>query len=168
MTIRRLDPSDWARFREIRLDMLRAAPRAFGSTQAEWAAKPEREIRDWLAKIHTLGLFDGARLVGTATFHRDATARAAHRAEVIAVYLRSDVRGRGHGARLIDALADAAAAQGILQLELDVADGNAPAIALYQRTGFVTVGRMPRAMRDGVGFSDTLVMVRPLDRSTPA
>ena len=164
MTIRRLDPSDWARFREIRLDMLRTAPRAFGATQTEWAAKPEREIRDWLAKIHTLGLFDGPRLTGTAAFHRNATARAAHRAEVIAVYLRAEARGQGHATRLIDALAEAARAQGILQLELDVADWNAPAIALYERAGFSTVGRMPRAMRDGARYTDTLVMVRALDR----
>lgn len=164
MTIRRLDPSDWARFREIRLEMLRTAPRAFGATQAEWAAKPEREIRDWLARMHMLGLFDGPRLVGTAAFHRRPGPVATHRAEVIAVYLRAEARGQGHAARLIEALAEAARAQGVLQLELDVADWNAPAIALYERAGFAPVGRMPRAMRDGARFTDTIVMVRPLDR----
>ena len=164
MTIRRLDPSDWARFREIRLDMLRTAPRAFGATQAEWAAKPEREIRDWLAKMYTLALFDGTRIMGTAAFSRRPGPVAAHRAEVIAVYLRAEARGQGHAARLIEALVEAARAQGILQLELDVADWNAPAIALYDRAGFTPVGRMPRAMRDGARFTDTLVMVRNLDR----
>jgi RimJ/RimL family protein N-acetyltransferase len=163
MTIRRLDPSDWARFREIRLDMLRADPRAFGATQAEWAAKSEREIRDWLAKIHTLALFQGQRILGTAAFHRNSAARATHRAEVIAVYLRADARGQGHAARLLAALSEAAQAQGILQLELDVADWNTRAIALYERAGFETVGRMPRAMRDGARFIDTIVMVRRLD-----
>ena len=163
MTIRRLDPSDWARFREIRLDMLRTAPTAFGSTQEEWAAKPERDIRDWLAKIHTLGLFDGPRLVGTAAFHRQTSPRATHRAEVIAVYLRPAARGQGHALTLLAALADAAKTQGILQLDLHVADWNAPAIALYARAGFATTGRMPRAMRHGGRFSDTLIMVRALD-----
>lgn len=162
MTIRRLDPADWARFREIRLDMLRSAPRAFGSTQAEWAAKPEREIRDWLARIHTLGLFHGPRLVGTAAFHRNPGTRAAHRAEVIAVYLRPEARGQGHATRLIATLAEAAQAEGIMQLELDVADWNTPAIGLYDRAGFETVGRMPRAMRDGARFTDARVMVRML------
>ena len=165
MTIRRLDPSDWARFRDIRLDMLRAAPRAFGSTQAEWAAKPEREIRDWLARIHTLAVFDGPRLLGTAAFHRKPGPRATHRAEVIAVYLRPEARGQGHAHRLLTALAEAARAEGLLQLELEVADWNTAAVAAYERAGFATVGRIPRAMRDGARFTDTLVMILPLDRS---
>jgi len=161
--IRRLEPADWARFREIRLEMLRAAPRAYGSTQAEWAAKPEREIRDWLAKVHTVALFAGPRVLGCAGFHRRAPARAAHRAEVIAVYLRPEARGQGQAGRLFAALADAARAEGLLQLELEVADWNAPAIAAYERAGFVRMGLMPRAMRDGARFTDDLVMVLALD-----
>lgn len=163
MTIRRLDPSDWARFREIRLDMLRVAPRAFGSTLADWSAKPERDIRDWLARIHTLALFDGPRILGTAAFHRNPSACASHRAEVIAVYLRPEARGQGHGAALLSSLASAARAEGVLQLELEVADWNTEAIAAYQRAGFTRVGLIPRAMRDGARFTDTLVMIRPLD-----
>jgi RimJ/RimL family protein N-acetyltransferase len=163
MTIRRLDPSDWARFREIRLDMLRAAPRAFGSTEAEWAEKPEREIRDWLARMHTLALFDGPRILGTAAVHRRPGSRADHRAEVIAVYLRPEARGQGQGAALLAGLAAAARAEGVLQLELEVATWNTAAIAAYERAGFVRVGLMPRAMRDGARFVDDLIMVLPLD-----
>jgi len=163
MTIRRLDPSDWARFREIRLEMLRAAPRVYGATQAEWATKPEREIRDWLARVHTLALFAGPRILGAAGFHRRSGTRATHRAEVIAVYLRPEARGQGQATRLFAALADAARADGLLQLELEVADWNAPAIAAYERAGFVRVGMMPRAMRDGARFTDDVVMVLALD-----
>ncbi|NKX43967.1 GNAT family N-acetyltransferase [Roseicyclus persicicus] len=163
MTIRRLGPADWARFREIRLDMLRAAPRAFGSTHEEWAVKSEREIRAWLSAMHTLGLFDGARLVGTASFARRGATRAAHRAEVIAVYLRPEARGQGRAVALMLALAGAARAEGLVQLELEVADWNAPAIAAYERAGFRRVGVMPRAMRDGTRFTDDLILVRDLD-----
>lgn len=163
MTIRRLEPSDWARFREIRLDMLRAAPRAFGSTQAEWAAKPEREIRDWLTKVQTLAVFDGPRILGTAGFHRRPGSRNTHRGEVVAVYLRPEARGQGHAARLFAAMAEAAQAEGLLQLELEVADWNTAAIASYVRAGFKQVGKMPRAMQDGARFTDTLVMVLSLD-----
>lgn len=163
MTIRRLDPSDWARFREIRLDMLRAAPRAFGATQADWAAKPEREIRGWLTNIHTLAVFDGPRILGTAGFQRRTGTRNTHRGEVVAVYLRPDARGQGHAAHLFAALAEAARAERLLQLELEVADWNTAAIASYRRAGFVEVGKMPRAMQDGARFTDTLVMVLALD-----
>lgn len=163
MTIRRLEPADWARFREIRLEMLRAAPRAYGSTQTEWAAKPEREIRTWLRQVHTLALLEGPRVLGCAGFNRRSAARAAHRAEVIAVYMRPEARGQGQAARLIGALADAARAEGVLQLELEVADWNSAAIAAYEKAGFERVGMMPRAMRDGARFTDDVVMVLPLD-----
>ena len=163
MTIRRLAPADWARFREIRLDMLRSAPRAFGSTHADWSTKSEREIRDWLKAIHTVALFDGPRILGCASCNRLSGPRVTHRAEVISVYLRPAARGQGQMARLIAALAEAARAEGILQLELEVADWNAAAIACYTRAGFRPIGTRPRAMRDGAGFTDNLMMILPLD-----
>lgn len=83
--------------------------------------------------------------------------------EVIAVYLRPEARGQGGAVRLLDALAAAARAEGLLQLELEVADWNAPAITAYKRAGFRRTGVMPRAMRDGARFTDDLVMVLPLD-----
>jgi RimJ/RimL family protein N-acetyltransferase len=163
MTIRRLMPDDWAAFRDIRLDMLARDPRAFGSTHADWAAKPEAAIRDWLARMHLLALIEGDRALGCAAFCRETAPRATHRAEVIAVYLRPKVRGQGHMTRLLTALADAARAEGLLQLELQVAGWNAPAIAAYARAGFRQVGTLPRAMRDGDGFTDTGLFVLWLD-----
>lgn len=163
MTIRRLVAADWALFREIRLEMLRASPRSFGSTHAEWAAKPEREIRDWLTRMHVQGLLDGPRILGCAAYHRHRGNRAAHRADLIAVYLQPAARGQGNMTRLLAALADAARAEGVVQMELEVADWNAPAIASYEKAGFRAIGTRPRAMRDGAGFTDDLMMVMPLD-----
>lgn len=45
-------------------------------------------------------------------------------------------------------------APGILQLELQVATWNAPAIAAYARAGFERVATIPRAMRDAEVFAD--------------
>ncbi|MBF9059835.1 GNAT family N-acetyltransferase [Rhodobacterales bacterium HKCCSP123] len=164
MTIRRLLPDDWAAFRDIRLDMLARDPRAFGSTHADWAAKPEAEIRDWLARMHLWAVVEGGRALGTAAFCRETAPSATHRAEVIAVYLRPEARGRGHMTRLLSALARDARGEGILQLELQVATWNSPAIAAYARAGFERIATIPRAMRDGGGFSDTAMFVLRLDR----
>jgi RimJ/RimL family protein N-acetyltransferase len=163
MTLRRLTPDDWAAFRDIRLDMLARDPRAFGSTHANWAAKPEAEIRDWLTTMHLWALMQGDRALGCAAFCRETAPRATHRAEVIAVYLRPESRGQGHMARLLSALADDARAEGIVQLELQVATWNAPAVAAYTRAGFRQVATIPRAMRDGDGFTDTAFFVLRLD-----
>ena len=54
-------------------------------------------------------------------------------------------------------------AQGILQLELQVATWNAAAIAAYARAGFDQVATLPRTMKDGEGFTDTALFVLRLD-----
>lgn len=163
MTIRRLTPDDWAAFRDIRLEMLRTEPEAFGSTHADWAAKPEAEIRNWLRRMHAFGLFGDAGLQACAAFGVAGGAPVRHRASVIAVYLRPAARGRGHTRRLLAALAAAARADGVLQLELDVADTNRTAIAAYERAGFVVTGAKPRALRLASGFADAVTMIRRLD-----
>ena len=163
MTIRRLTPDAWAAFRDIRLDILARDPRAFGSTHADWAARPEAEVRDWLARMHLWAVMEGDRALGCAAFCRETAPRATHRAEVIAAYLRPEARGQGHMTRFLAALADDARAQGILQLELQVATWNAAAIAAYARAGFDQVATLPRTMKDGEGFTDTALFVLRLD-----
>lgn len=56
--------------------------------------------------------------------------------------------------RLLAALAEDARAQGILQLELQVATWTAPAIAPHARAGFDRLAPIPRALRDAEGFAD--------------
>ena len=55
-------------------------------------------------------------------------------------------RGRGLGARLINATLEAAFGAGFVRIELDVQADNERAIALYERVGFVREG----TIRDAV------------------
>lgn len=59
-------------------------------------------------------------------------------------------RRRGLASGLMSSLVARAAANGVRALSLSVEDGNSVARALYERAGFVTVGR--------VGDSDTLLL----------
>lgn len=52
-----------------------------------------------------------------------------------------EYRRRGIGAAMLDALLQRAAARSLAFVTLEVRAGNAPAIALYESRGFVTVGR---------------------------
>ena len=164
MTVRRLAPDDWAIFRDIRLEMLSEAPGAFGSCFADWAAKTEAEVRSWLAANQTFAAFDRRRILASATFARAQTRAALHRAEVIAVYTRPEARGQGLLQGLLQQLADAARAAGVLQLELQVADWNSQAISAYERAGFARHGVIPRAVCHNGVFADDIFMVWPLDR----
>ncbi len=164
MTLRRLSPEDWAAFRDIRLEMLLTEPEAFGSTHAEWAAKPEAEIMDWLQMIHAFGVFaDDRRILSTAAWTPKRGQAVAHRGEVIAVYTRSEARGQGYLRRLMERIEGDAIAAGCLQLELDVSDTNAGAEAAYRALGYESIGQLPRALRHDGRFLGKITMVKALD-----
>ena len=72
--------------------------------------------------------------------------------------------GIGIGTLLLGEILEAAKTAGYLQAELEVVSSNRPAIGLYQKLGFETVGSIPRALQypDG-SFADFLLMVKVLD-----
>ena len=71
--------------------------------------------------------------------------------------------GVGIGTALLSEALAAARTAGYEQAELDVASTNAPAIAVYEKLGFETVGTIPRAQKyqDG-SYADFLLMVKSL------
>ena len=90
------------------------------------------------------------RLAGVATFRCVAGA-----ADLNRIVVAPGRRGEGIGRRLLSAGLDWADAAGAEQVMLEVEAGNEPALALYARTGFVTLARR----RDYYGTGrDALVM----------
>ena len=63
------------------------------------------------------------------------------------LYVRDDARGAGLGVALVEAAAERARGRGCRRIELDVAAGNAPARALYERLGFESPGGETLLMR---------------------
>ncbi|WP_432087965.1 GNAT family N-acetyltransferase [Streptomyces sp. bgisy095] len=80
-----------------------------------------------------LGIRDGGRLVAMA----GERLRPPGWTEISAVCTDAEVRGRGHAARLVGALADRVLARGERPF-LHVAEKNTAAIALYERLGFTS------------------------------
>ena len=76
-------------------------------------------------------------------------------ADVQTIAVAPRAQGRGLGRLLLDALATEARRRGCAQLFLEVRVDNAPAIALYERSGFTREGR--RTDYYGAGL-DALVM----------
>jgi ribosomal-protein-alanine N-acetyltransferase len=66
---------------------------------------------------------------------------AADEAEILSIVVASGQRRSGLGQTLLCAHLAQLAARGVARLFLEVEDGNTPAIGLYQRLGFETVGR---------------------------
>ncbi|MDJ0521329.1 MAG: GNAT family N-acetyltransferase [Planctomycetota bacterium] len=136
--IQRLRPDESERLRRIRLRSLAEAPDAFGSTLEETAARPPAS---WDAQLRNLPTFvatgpDGdVGIVRSAVDGEDPT-----HGWLISMWVDPAVRGRRIGERLIDAVIGWARERGLQRLQLDVGDGNGPAIALYARKGFEPTG----------------------------
>jgi len=58
------------------------------------------------------------------------------------MWVAPEVRRRGVGGMLVDAVIEWARSNGVTRLLLDVADNNAPAIELYARKGFEPNGEV--------------------------
>ncbi len=141
MQVLRLHPADWERGKAIRLRSLLSDPDAFGSRhatevgfeEAVWRARLARE--DAVTFVVALDGRDVGTIVG-ASGPEDPT-----QANVYAVWVAPEARGRGVGDLLMQAVVGWARESGYAEMRLEVADLNASAIGLYERHGFAPTGR---------------------------
>lgn len=136
--IRVVTPDDWAEWRDLRLEALRDAPRAFGATLADWEDAPEERWRARLEGTYNVVADLGERPVGMATgFPRGDTV------ELGTLWVAPPARRCGVGTALVRAILASAKGE---QVILQVAEDNVAAVALYRRLGFGF-----RRQRDGAG-----------------
>jgi ribosomal protein S18 acetylase RimI-like enzyme len=163
MEIRPLDENNAARYREVRLKALQEEPLAFGKAPDEFEAISVEAMAARLREMapdFTLGAFEGADLIGTATFMREKGQRAKHKGRIYGVYVSASERGKGVGKKLIAALLKKAGEDPSLeQILLAVATGQEPACHLYRTFGFKTFGTEPRALKVGSEYVDEEHMI---------
>lgn len=88
--------------------------------------------------------------------------RTLDEAELLLLAVRPEVRGRGMGRALVEAVSDESRLRGAQRLMLEMREGN-PALALYSATGFAEVGRRRDYYRGhDHSLHDALTLARPL------
>ena len=107
-------------------------------------------------------VFDGDRAVGNCNLTVKNRKKVRHRAE-LAIGIMRDYYRLGIGTTLITELSIIARSIGCTQFELTYVDGNYRAKGLYEKCGFVEVGRMPQGVRmeDGT-YADDVFMRKVL------
>ena len=152
MDVRRLDPSDIAAFRAVRLECLELHPENFGTVWEVEREQPDSHFRHMLEEHQFWGGFMDGSLAGIVGFFVMPRAKERHRGVLYAMYVRPAARGTGLGNRLVQVVIDHA--RPLVDLVwLRVAAGNAPAKALYARFGFRTYGLEQSSLKiDGVSI----------------
>lgn len=148
MTIsyRKLGPDDGARYREIRLESLKAHPEVFGASYEEQARMPklmfEAAIEEPVDERFVIGAFDGedlAGIFGYVPFAMDESLDAGRAGTLIQMYVRPAYRGQKIGLGLTKAVVEEAFRDPELeQIVLGVKEGNVRAIRVYEEAGFRT------------------------------
>jgi len=170
MQFRFLTAEDAPAYWDIRLEALESEPHAFGSSPEEHRALTFAEAATRIAfdpmNKFTVGAFLEGRLAGTAGFYRDRNLKSRHKGHVWCVYVSRDVRRSGAGRKLLHMLLEhAAAIDGIEQIMLSVATGQAAATTLYRSFGFAPYGCEQRALKVGNRYIDEEHMVLFLPHS---
>ncbi len=155
--VRATTRDDWQALREIRLQALRDAPDAFGSSHA-------REVAFESAEWHRRAARDGSFLAFLSDGEPAGLAGGFEEepgvVELVSMFVRPQARGHGVGEALVDAVAAWARTRSAASLHLWVTDTNKPTIRLYERCGFTaTPERQPLPSNPALG---ELGMTRPL------
>lgn len=120
----------------------------------------EGEFETMLAERNTLA---HRLMLGRATIGFIISRIGADEAEILSVAVDSAQRGRGRSRQLLATHLGHLAGRGVKRVFLEVEETNQPAVRLYQRAGFATVGRREQYYRSASGAKlNALVMQRDL------
>ena len=173
MTVVVLAASDAAPYKALMLHAYEHAADAFTSTPEERA----KESDEWWVKriAHPEGMtvafgdFDGRNLVGTVALEFSAKPKTKHKALVVGMYVLRSSRGKGSARALLEAALQFCTRRGdVSVIQLEVTEGNSPAVNLYESLGFTSYGLEPMAVLTPTGFRSKVHMWLRLPRPANA
>lgn len=135
--------TEWRRWREVRLRMLRDDAAFFASRYDDAVREPDETWQRWVAeaeqgtsKVLLAAIEDGDWLGVVGGFVRVDPSEV----HLISMWVAPEARGRGIARALVAALAGWALERGAQRILLFVQEANTPARGLYERLGFTPTG----------------------------
>jgi GNAT superfamily N-acetyltransferase len=148
LTLRRAELGDEQILRELRLQALREAPVAFGSTYEKEMARTISDWQRWMSPGVTFILYEPAGARGmVAGLHDETDPAVAH---LMAMWVHPKIRGSGGADELVSAVVAWAESVGMRLVRLKVIQGNDRARRFYERMGFCPTGIEAVRERDGL------------------
>jgi L-amino acid N-acyltransferase YncA/DNA-binding transcriptional ArsR family regulator len=155
VTVRAMDPADWADVRRIYAEGI-----ATGNATFETEAPDRRTLeRTWLPEHRWVAELDG-RAVGWAAATPMSTRAVYSGVAETSIYVGDGYRGRGVGKALIHRQVTAADDAGLWTLQTSIFPENRAGIALHQSAGFRTLGMRERIGRHHGVWRDTVFLER--------
>ena len=148
MTIRRAELGDEQILRELRLEALREAPLAFGSTYERELARSTADWQRWMSPGVTFILYEPGGARGLVAGMRDETDPSV--VQLMAMWMHPKIRGSGGADQLVAAVIAWAESVGAKVVRLKVIQGNDRARRFYDRMGFWSTGQQEIRQRDGL------------------
>ncbi|CAN7741095.1 GNAT family N-acetyltransferase [Bradyrhizobium sp. LjRoot220] len=158
LQIRRLEISDAALFRDLRLEALQKNPEAFGSTFEKERAQPLSWFEATLRAADIFGAFLDGTLAGMAGYSAQENSKQAHKGLLWTMYVRAAARHTGLGQKLVAAVLDHARGR-VEMVQLTVVSENESARRLYRAMGFVEYGYEKRGLKHDGRYYDEVLMV---------
>jgi len=155
VTVRALEPDDWAAVRRIYAEGIATGNATFDTTV------PDRRSLDhvWLPDHRWVAELDG-QVVGWAAARAVSTQPAYAGVAETSIYVGDGFRGRGVGKALIHRQVTAADAADLWTLQTTIFPENRAAIALHQSAGFRTLGLRERIGQHHGVWRDTVLLER--------
>ncbi|WP_010093931.1 GNAT family N-acetyltransferase [Ornithinibacillus scapharcae] len=149
--IRLLEPGDAKQYYELRLEALKENPEAFAQSYEEIIQNKlvveQYEEKFRLGASYNFGAFKDGKLVGMVTLSPESKTKLKHKANIFAMYVTPNERGKGIAEALLEkAIQQARNMGGIKKINLTVVSINLGAKALYKKYGFKTFGIEEKAL----------------------
>jgi len=154
--ITQLSPDEWQKYRDIRLEALKADPLAFASSLNEEVKLPEKSWRD---RIHNMwfAMFNN-QPVGMAGLLRHENESSLHCGNIISLWVKPEFQGRGIAKALIRELRAISLKTGIKKLSLEATITQQAAIRLYETMGFEKIALLKANLYKDGKYLDEYLM----------
>jgi len=137
----KLTPENWENFKTIRLRALKTDPTAFGSSYEQEIDRPEEVWRQKLATSWAYAAIVKNQFVGMARILFELGEHVQHVASIVSLFIDPAHRRQGIGEKIMKKIISDLRNQKIItKIILSVNTDQKPAVKLFEKVGFKTIG----------------------------